>query len=206
MKKSLLFIAIAAGMVTMVGCTQNKSWGESERDALRNELRAYRDMVYLDDLAEVEFNDFSGDVIEAVEVDYPVYTVFYELPGRGDTLDVYVVSTIVERLDDNPHNLRHIYPYSWLVTEGILPAGLDHQAERAFYDCLSHKVKRHYHSSRKFINALLNDPNASNTIANMQMECAAELFDWGITTIEIDEMIESTPSATTPTTTPSATN
>lgn len=206
MKKSLLFIAIAAGMVTMVGCTQNKSWGERERDALRNELRAYRDMVYLDDLAEVEFNDFSGDVIEAVEVDYPVYTVFYELPGRGDTLDVYVVSTIVERLDDNPHNLRHIYPYSWLVTEGILPAGLDRQAERAFYDCLSHKVKRHYHSSRKFINALLNDLNASNTIANMQMECAAELFDWGITTIEIDEMVESTPSATTPTATPSTTN
>ena len=206
MKKSLLFIAIAAGMVTMVGCTQNKSWGKSERDELLNELRAYRDMIYLDNLAEVEFDNFSGDVIEAVEFDYPVYTVFYELPGRGDTLDVYVVSTIVERLDDNPHNLRHIYPYSWLVAEGILPAGLDRQAERAFYDCLSHKVKRHYHSSRKFIDSLLNDPNASNIIANMQMACAAELFDWGITTIEIDETVQTSPSDATPTTMPSATN
>ena len=186
MKKSLLFIAIAAGMITMVGCTQNKSWGESERDALRNELRAYRDMVYLDDLAEVEFNDFSGDVIEAVEVDYPVYTVFYELPGRGDTLDVYVVSTIVERLDTDPHNLRHIFPYSWLVAEGVLPAGLDKQAQRAFYDCLSQKVKRQYHTSRRFLYALMNDPNAGNAVMQMQNDCAMELFDWGM---EVDETV-----------------
>jgi hypothetical protein len=196
MKKSLLFIAIAAGMITMVGCTKEKGWKKSDRDELRKELQAYRDMVYLDNLAEVEFNTFSGDVVEAVEYDYPIYTVFYELPGRGDTLDVYVVSTIVERLDDNPHNLRHIYPYSWLVDEGILPAGLNQQAERAFYDCLSHKVKRHYRTSRNFIHAIMNDPNAANTVAKMQMDCAAELFDWGITTIEIDESVDVAPAAT----------
>jgi hypothetical protein len=153
-------------------------------------------MVYLDNLADVEFDLFSGDVVEAVEFDYPVYTAFYELPGRGDTLDIYVVSTIVERLDDNAHNLRHIYPYSWLVAEGILPAGLDRQAERAFYDCLSHKIRRHYHTSRNFIHAIMNDPKASSTIEDMQMACAAELFDWGIESIEIDESVEITPAST----------
>ena len=176
-------------MVTMVGCTHEKGWKKSDRDELRKELQAYRDMVYLDNLAEVEFDTFSGDVVEAVEYDYPIYTVFYELPGRGDTLDIYVVSTIVERLDDNPHNLRHIYPYSWLVAEGILPAGLDNQAQRAFYDCLSQKIKRHYHTSRRFLYALANDPNAMGDIMQMQDDCAMELFDWGV---EVDETVEVT--------------
>ncbi len=196
MKKNLLLIAIAAGMITMVGCTDKRGWSKKERDEVRNEVCAYRDMVYLDNLADVEFDLFSGDVVEAVEFDYPVYTAFYELPGRGDTLDIYVVSTIVERLDDNAHNLRHIYPYSWLVAEGILPAGLDRQAERAFYDCLSHKIRRHYHTSRNFIHAIMNDLKASATIEDMQMACAAELFDWGIESIEIDESVEITPAST----------
>jgi hypothetical protein len=189
MKKSLLFFSVAMGVIALVGCTHKKGWDDNDRKALRSELDNYRDMVYIDDLQEIEFDDFSGDVIEAIEIDYPTYTVFYELPGRGDTLDVYVVSTIVERLDADPHNLRHIFPYSWLVAEGVLPAGMNSQAQRAFYDCLSHKVKRHYHTSRRFLHALLNDPNALGTVVQMQNDCAMELFDWGI---EVDETVELT--------------
>ena len=187
MKKSLLFFAIAMGVVALVGCTERKGWSHDDRKAVREEIDDYRDMVYLEDLEVVEFDDFSGDVIEAIEIDYPTYTVYYELPGRGDTLDVYVVSTIVERLDTDPHNLRHIFPYSWLVAEGVLPAGMDKQAQRAFYDCLSQKVKRQYHTSRRFLYALMNDPNAGNVILQMQNDCAMELFDWGM---EVDEVVE----------------
>ena len=187
MKKSLLFFAIAMGVVALVGCTERKGWSHDDRKAVREEIDAYRDMVYLEDLEVVEFDDFSGDVIEAIEIDYPTYALYYELPGRGDTLDVYVVSTIVERLDTDPHNLRHIFPYSWLVAEGVLPAGLDKQAQRAFYDCLSQKVKRQYHTSRRFLYALMNDPNAGNVILQMQNDCAMELFDWGV---EVDEVVE----------------
>ena len=186
MKKSLLFIAIAAGMVTMVGCTQNKSWGKSERDELRNELRAYRDMIYLDNLAEAEFISFSGDVVEAIEIDYPFYTTFVELPGRGDTVEVYVVSTIVEELKANPHNMRNIFPYPYLVEEGILPSGLSHQAQRSFYDCLAHKVKRYYPSTYAFFSAIVDSVTTPQPIIDMQMQCAMELFDW---TIEVDETI-----------------
>ena len=192
MKKSLLLITCATIVLAMVGCSKEKKWGEKERKELRKELRAYRDMIYLENLAEAEYDDFAGDVVEAVEVDYPVYTAFYELPARGDTLDVYVVSTIVERLDADPHNLRNIFPYSWLVAEGILPAGLNNQAQRAFYDCLSHKVKRHYHSSRRFLYALLDDPKALNTITKMQMDCARDLFDWGI---EVEETVTVEPQS-----------
>jgi hypothetical protein len=187
MKKSLLFFAIAMGVVALVGCTERKGWSHDDRKAVREEIDNYRDMVYLEDLEVVEFDDFSGDVIEAIEIDYPTYALYYELPGRGDTLDVYVVSTIVERLDTDPHNLRHIFPYSWLVAEGVLPAGMDNQAQRAFYDCLSQKVKRQYHTSRRFLYALMNDPNTGNVILQMQNDCAMELFDWGV---EVDEVVE----------------
>lgn len=186
MKKSLLFFAIAMGVVALVGCTEKRGWSHDDRKAVRNEIDNYRDMVYLEDLEVVEFDDFSGDVIEAIEIDYPTYALYYELPGRGDTLDVYVVSTIVERLDTDPHNLRHIFPYSWLVAEGVLPAGLDKQAQRAFYDCLSQKVKRQYHTSRRFLYALMNDPNAGNVVMQMQNDCAMELFDW---CMEVDETV-----------------
>lgn len=186
MKKSLLFFTIAMGVVTLVGCTEKRGWNHDDRKAVRNEIDNYRDMVYLEDLEVVEFDDFSGDVIEAIEIDYPTYALYYELPGRGDTLDVYVVSTIVERLDTDPHNLRHIFPYSWLVAEGVLPAGMDNQAQRAFYDCLSQKVKRQYHTSRRFLYALMNDPNAGNVVMQMQNDCAMELFDWGM---EVDETV-----------------
>ena len=184
MKKSLLFIMLTA-MVVVTGCSNERRWGMREREELRKELRAYRNMVYLDNLAEAEFDLFSGDVVEAIEIDYPVYTTFVELPGRGDTVEVYVVSTIVEELNANPHNMRNIYPYPYLVAEGILPSGLSHQAQRAFYDCLSHKVRRYYPSTTAFFNAVMND-SASQAITQMQMECAASLFDWGV---EVDETV-----------------
>ena len=187
MKKSLLFF-LALGVGALVGCTHHNGWSDKERKALRDDIGNYRDMLYVEDLENVEFEEFSGDVIEAVEIDYPTYTVFYELPARGDTLDVYVVATIVERLDTDPHNLRHIFPYSWLVTQGILPAGMDVQAQRAFYDCLSKKVKRHYHTTHRFLYALMNDPMAGYAILQMQSDCAMELFDWGAT--EVDESVE----------------
>lgn len=186
MKKIVLFITLAAIAVSTVGCSKEKRWGDMEREQLRRELRAYRDMVYLENLAEAEFNDFSGDVVEAIEIDYPVYTTFIELPGRGDTVEVYVVSTIVEELNANPHNMRNIYPYPYLVEEGILPAGLNHQAQRAFYDCFSKKVKRYYPSTQAFFNAVVGDTASQNTLTNMQMQCAADLFDWGV---EIDESV-----------------
>ena len=186
MKQCFTIVAIVAILLSG-GCAKEKRWGEMEREKLRNELRAYRDMAYLENLAEAEFNSFSGDVVEAIEIDYPIYTTFIELPGRGDTVEVYVVSTIVEELNTDPHNLRNIFPYPQLVADGILPSGLNHQAQRAFYDCLSHKIKRAYTSTAAFFDAIVSGtPSDSAQIMNLQMQCAADLFDW---TIEVDETI-----------------
>ena len=186
MKKYLRFIAIIVGMVAIVGCSAERRWSDKERRELRKELRAYRDMVYLDNLAEAEFDIFSGEVVEAIEIDYPVYTTFVELPSPGDTVEVYVVSTIVNELNADAHNMRNIYPYPYLVAEGVLPPGLNHQAQRAFYECFAKKVDNYYKTTAAFFEALINDPMPDPMLSEFQMQCAADLFDWGV---EIDTMI-----------------
>lgn len=168
------------------GCSTKKKWSDKERHEVRDEIRAYRDMVYLENLADAEFDTFSGDVVEAIEIDYPVYTTFVELPGKGDTVEIYVVSTIVSELNADAHNMRNIYPYPQLVAEGILPANLDRQAQRAFYDCFARKVRNYYPSTEAFFNAVVNDDPTTSMLTQFQMQCAADLFDWNI---EIDETI-----------------
>lgn len=187
MKRFLLSIAIlAAAVAVATGCSSQRRWNDKERRELRKEIKAYRNMAYLDNLAEVEFDIFSGDVVEAIEIDYPVYTTFVEMPGRGDTVEVYVVSMIVNQLQTDAHNMRNIYPYPWLVAQGILPSGLNHQAQRAFYECFARKVNNYFNSTAAFFNAIVNDTVPDVAITNMQMQCAADLFDWGV---EIDETV-----------------
>ena len=76
MKKILLSIVSVATIATIMGCSAERRWGDKERRELRQELRAYRDMAYLDNLEDMEFETFSGDVVEAIEIDYPIYTTF----------------------------------------------------------------------------------------------------------------------------------
>ncbi|MBR2976240.1 MAG: hypothetical protein IKC57_05325, partial [Alistipes sp.] len=63
---------------------------------------------------------------------------------------------------------------------------LNHQAQRAFYECFARKVDNYYVTTEAFFDALLNDTAEDGALSNMQMQCAAELFDWGV---EIDETI-----------------
>ena len=180
MRRLLLSLVLLAVMVVAAGCApRGKEWNDKDRRAVREEVRAYRDMAYLNNLAELEFEEFADDVVGYIEIDYPVYTTFVELPSKGDTVEVYVVSTIVKRLNADAHNMRNIYPYPWLVAEGILPANLDHQAQRAFYECFARKVRQNYPSTAAFFNAVVDQTNTSQLTA-LQQQCAADLFDWNI--------------------------
>ena len=185
MKKILLFVSMVAVATSVVGCSQQRRWNEREREELRRELRAYRDMVYLDNLAEVEFNNFSGNVVEAIEVDYPVYTTFVEMPGVNDTVQVYVVTTIVEQLNADASNMRHIYPYRDLVAANILPDGLSRAQQNAFYQCFANSVDNTYANAGQLVNAILADTVQTSQIAQMQANCANELFGWTIEIIEV---------------------
>jgi hypothetical protein len=59
------------------------------------------------------------------------------MPAVNDTVQVYVVTTIVEQLNTDMRNMRHIFPYNSLVAANILPTGLDRVQQNAFYRCLA---------------------------------------------------------------------
>ena len=186
MKRSVFAIMAIATVIGIVGCSNHKGWTEKQREEMRRDARAYRELPYLDNLEEVEFEIFSNDVTEAIEVDYPVYTAFIEMPGRGDTVEVYVVQTIVSELQADAHNMRKIYPYRELVKEGVLPKDLDRESQRAFYQCFARRVNNTFPSVAAFFNAVLADTTANSTIETLQRQCASDLFDW---VVEVDEVV-----------------
>ena len=189
MKKILLTVSVAAlSILSIVGCSQQAKWNRQERQAMRNLLRDYRDMIYLNDLTDAEYMLFSDNVAANIEEDYPVYTTFIQMPGVNDTVQVYVVTTIVEELDTDARNMRHIYPYQYLVSANILPSGLDRSQQNAFYNCLSQKVNNTYPTVNSFVNAVMNDTTATSQMYRLQQQCAADLLDW--TTVEVIEVTE----------------
>ena len=177
-----------AGIFCLGGCSQRANWNRAQRQAMREALRDYRQTVYLNDLTDAEFMLFSDDVTLALENDYPAYTTFIQMPGVNDTVQVYVVTTIVEELNADARNMRHIFPYSWLVGRNILPAGLDRQQQHAFYNCLAGKVDSHFATMNQFVNALMADTTNMSQLARMQQQCASDLFDWTVV-IEEEEII-----------------
>ncbi len=189
MKRFLLTVSAAAlSILSIVGCSQQTKWNRQERQAMRNLLRDYRDMVYLNDLTDAEYMLFSDNVAANIEEDYPVYTTFIQMPGVNDTVQVYVVTTIVEELDTDARNMRHIYPYPYLVSANILPSGLDRTQQNAFYNCLSQKVNNTYPTVNAFVNAVMSDTTSTAQIHRMQQQCAADLFDWTVEVIEVTEV------------------
>ncbi len=189
MKRILLTVSVAAlSILSIAGCSQQAKWNRQERQAMRNLLRDYREMVYLNDLTDAEYMLFSDNVAANIEEDYPVYTTFIQMPGVNDTVQVYVVTTIVEELDTDARNMRHIYPYQYLVSANILPSGLDRSQQNAFYNCLSQKVNNTYPTVNAFVDAVMNDTTATSQMYRMQQQCAADLFDWTVEVIEVTEV------------------
>lgn len=189
MKRILLTVSVAAlSILSIAGCSQQAQWNRQERQAMRNLLRDYREMVYLNDLTDAEYMLFSDNVAANIEEDYPVYTTFIQMPGVNDTVQVYVVTTIVEELDTDARNMRHIYPYQYLVGNNILPSGLDRSQQNAFYNCLSQKINNTYPTVNAFVNAVMSDTTSTSQISRLQQQCAADLFDWTVEVIEVTEV------------------
>ena len=173
MKKILLCVPLLALFAAgLIGCSQQRQWNHEQRKAMREALRSYRQMVYLDDLTDAEFVLFTDDVAGQLENSYPVYVEFVEMQGVDDTVDMVVVSTIVDELDADAHNMRHIYPYRALVAQGMLPAGLDHSQQKAFYTCFAGKVNAAYATTEQFFNAILADTTDQSQIRQMKSQCA----------------------------------
>lgn len=190
MKKILLCVSLlsmfAAGFI---GCSQSRQWNHEQRKAMREALRSYRQMVYLDDLTDAEFVIFTDQVAGELEGNYPVYTTFVEMPGVTDTVDMVVVTTIVDELNADARNMRHIFPYNYLVAQGVLPAGLDHEQQKAFYNCFAGKVNATYNTMSQFFNAILADTTDMSQLRQLEGQCANDLFDWVITEVDVIESV-----------------
>lgn len=191
MKKFLLSLSLFAMAMATMGCSQQAKWNHKQKQAMRESLKEYRDMVYLEDLTDPEFVIFSDGVALEIEQAYPVYATLMALPGLNDTVEMFVVTEIVDQLDADAHNMRHIYPYRMLVAEGILPDKLTHEQQREFYRCFAQKVNNQYATVMQFVNAVLNDTTNDSQIAQFQQQCANDLFDW---VVEIDEVVTEEPA------------
>lgn len=188
MKKILLSTSLLVLFVAgFVGCSQQKQWNQEQREAMREALSDYRQMVYLEDLSDAEFALFTDEVSGMIEGVYPVYTTFISMPNVNDTVDMVVVTTIVDQLEADARNMRHIYPYAYLVAQGTLPAGLDYEQQHAFYKCFAGKVNMTFNSMTQFVNALLADTTDLSQIRQMESACANELYGWTVTEVDIIE-------------------
>ena len=152
MKKILLCVSLlsmfAAGFV---GCSQKREWNHEQRKAMREALRSYRQMVYLDDLTDAEFVLFTDQVAGELEGTYPVYATFVEMPG--------------------------------------VTAGLDHDQQKAFYNCFAGKVNATYNTMSQFFNAILADTTDMSQLRQLQGQCANDLFEWVITEVDVIESV-----------------
>ena len=198
MKRHLPIILLSLFAIALASCSQQTKWNHEQRKALRDALKSYRDMVYLQDLTEPEFVIFTDGVANDIEVAYPAYATFVELPAVDDTVDMFVVTAIVEELNEDAANMRHLYPYHTLVKQGILPDKLSHDERHAFYRCLAQKVNNYYTSVDAFLSDVIKSDTSSQTQINkFQSECANDLFDWVIEVTEVD-ILEPTPAKPAP--------
>ena len=108
------------------------------------------------------------------------------LAERTDTVQVYVVTTIVEQLNADASNMRHIYPYRDLVAENILPEGLNRAEQNSFYQCFANSVDNTYSNATQLVNAIIADTVQTSQIRQMQAACANALFGWTVEIIEVD--------------------
>lgn len=186
MKKILLMLPLAAAILSLGACSEQAKWNREQRQQMREALKQYRQMVYLQDLTEPEFVLFTDNVAMDLENDYPVYATFIQMPGVNDTIDAVVITTIVDELDADAHNMRHLYPYPYLVAQGILPEGIDRSGQRAFYRCFAAKVNDYYASTEQFFNAVLADTTADSQLARFQTQCANDLFGFEVDIEQIE--------------------
>ncbi|MFR9524025.1 MAG: hypothetical protein SNH94_05580 [Rikenellaceae bacterium] len=184
--KKILLLSLLAFLVTLfIGCSKPTKWTQVQRDEFITSLDPYRDMIYLNEFNDGEFVIFTTSLSSGLEVAYPVYTEFVVMPALSDTLDMWVVESIVEQLDTDASNMRYLYPYRSLVMQGVLPSGLDHTARNNFYRCLAQKVNAHFSSIETFFYAVITNSIEPNLIATMQSECATDLFDFTRQEVEL---------------------
>ncbi len=187
MKKLFAFSLLLAAIVSTLSCSSPKEWSEEQQVEFVTMLDPYREMIYLREFNDAEYLVFTDELTTDAQAAYPVYTRLVALPALSDTLDMWVVTSIVDDLDADASNMRYLYPYHILVNQGILPEGLDHNARLSFYRCFAQKVNNNFSSLENFFYAVITNSVEPNVISTMQGECASDLFDFTVEITAVEE-------------------
>ena len=173
MKKNLLLLIVCAA--TLGACTGKKEWNTSQRQQMRDRLKAYREWVYLNDMTDTEYMVFTDGVVGTLEEYYPNYGVLVTYPAVEDTISQVVVTAIVTDITTDAQNMRHLFPYNHLVRQGVLPRGMTRDQQRAYYQCLADKINNGYISMRSFLWQAMQKNVDSTRVGMFQRSCAQEL-------------------------------
>ncbi|MBO7300110.1 MAG: hypothetical protein J6U53_01720 [Tidjanibacter sp.] len=173
-------------IASLTSCT-HRNWNEQQRREAREMLRQWREIAYLNDLSEEEFALFAGNVADILEMEYPSYVEFVEMPMVGDSVEMVIIATITTDLKASPERLRHIFRYDDLVELGTLPAGLTLHQQNNFYRCFAERVNMTYGSLQRFVWDAVYSTLDDLLIAQMLRHCAAPFWDGEIDTVVIED-------------------
>ncbi len=173
MRKKLLFFIVCAA--ALGACTGKREWNTSQRQQMRDRLKAYRQWVYLNDMTDTEYMVFTDGVVGTLEEYYPNYGVLVTYPAVDDTISQVVVTTIVTDINTDAHNMRHLFPYGHLVNRGILPRGMNRDQQKAYYQCLAGKINNGYISMRNFLWQAMQQNVDSTRVGELLRGCAEQM-------------------------------
>lgn len=165
-------VAIVATVVMVVGCSGRKGWTPRQRAEAKEQLTEWREVAYLGAMSDAEFAAFTDQAVEMLESRYPSYLELIAMPMMGDSVEVVVVATVVSDIRSDSHNLRHLFPYRWLVQEGVLPDGLSRSEQADFYSCLAMRIELNYPSLSNFIWQAMWGTLDEQRLADMFASCA----------------------------------
>lgn len=171
---TIIFISAVA---LLTSCGNNRGWSARERQEAHEMLREWREMVYLNDLTEEEFALFANNVTDLLQMEYPSWVEFIEMPMVGDSVEMVVITAIVTEIKASPDKLRHIFGYEELCNAGVLPVGMSHKHQQDFYKCLAEKVNNTFGSMQQFVWDAVYSKLDDMIIAQMMRHCAEPYWE-----------------------------
>ena len=181
---SVITLLLIAVVVALTSCGNSRSWSTQEREAAQKMLREWREIVYLNDLTEEEFALFANNVTDLLQMEYPSYVEFVEMPMVGDSVEMVIVTTIAGELKATPERMRYIFPYGRLVDMEILPAGLPVGQQEAFYRCFTEKVNALYGSMQRFVWDAVYSRLDDAIILRLMRQCASPYWEVDMVIVE----------------------
>ncbi len=168
---------LAAGFT---GCSQQRRWNQEQRKAMRESLRGYRQMTYVNDLNDDEFVVFGQRGRETRKFVPRLHDLRPHAPGMEDSVEMVVVTTVVDELNADPRNMRHIYPYPTWCRRACCPRVSTVSSSVRSASRFAAKVNARYATMNQFFNAVLQRPTRPTAppSAAWRTRCANDLFGW----------------------------